>query len=124
MRQAVNELGRRAIDKRTRTGKALAAWRKELIADMGGDENVSTQQRTIIDLIVKQKLLLDSVDAWLLTRPLIDRPSKSLIPIVRERHTLADSLARYLGQLGLERRSKIKTLKELLQDEADDVPPR
>jgi len=97
IRQGVNELGRRAIDKRTRTGKALAAWRKELIADMGGDDNVSTQQKTIIDLIVKQKLLLDSVDAWSLTRPLIDRPSKSLIPIVRERQMLADSLARYLG---------------------------
>jgi hypothetical protein len=43
---------------------------------------------------------------------------------VRERQTLADSLARYLGQLALERRSKIKTLKELLEDEADDVPSR
>jgi len=124
MRQAVNELGRRAIDKRTRTGKALAAWRKELIADMGGDDNVSTQQKTIIDLIVKQKLLLDTVDAWLLTRPLIDRPSKSLIPVVRERQTLADALARYLGQLGLERHNKIKTLKQLLEDEGDDVPSR
>jgi hypothetical protein len=84
----------------------------------------STQQKTIINLIAKQKLLLDSVDAWLLTRPLIDRPSKALIPIVRERQTLADSLARYRGQLGLERRSKIKTLKELLEDEADAMPRR
>jgi hypothetical protein len=57
MRQAVNEFGRRAIDTRTRTGKALAAWRKELITDMGGDDNVSTQQKTIIDLIVKQKVV-------------------------------------------------------------------
>ena len=64
------------------------------------------------------------VDAWSLTQPLIDRPSKSLIPIVRERQTLADSLARYLGQLGLERHSKIKTLKQLLEDEGDDVPSR
>jgi len=57
-------------------------------------------------------------------RPLIDRASKALIPIVRERQSIADALARYLAMLGLERRSKIKTLKDLLQDEADDVPSR
>jgi hypothetical protein len=54
-------LGRRAIDGRTRVGKALNLWRKELVDDMGGDENVSVQQKTIIDLIVKQKLILRSL---------------------------------------------------------------
>jgi hypothetical protein len=38
---------------------------------------------------------------------------------VRERQTIADALARYLAMLGLERRSKIKTLSQLLEDEAD-----
>jgi len=54
----------------------------------------------------------------------INLGNKSLLPIVRERQTIADALARYLSMLGLERRSKIKTLKDLLQDEADDVPSR
>src|SRR5262245_34954495 len=63
LKRAVNGLGSRVIDRRTATGKALAKWRKDLIVDLGGD--VSTQQSTIVDLAVKSKLLLDSIDVWL-----------------------------------------------------------
>jgi hypothetical protein len=35
---------------------------------------------------------------------------KSLLPVVLQRQTLVDGLARYLAQLGLERRHKAKTL--------------
>ena len=90
--------------------------------DMGGESNVSIQQRTLIDIAAKQKLLLDSFDAWLLTRSIIDKPKNALIPVVQQRQQIADSLARYLGQLGLERRSKIKTLRDLLADEENDSP--
>jgi hypothetical protein len=41
LKRAVSTLGRRAIDRRTTVGKALAAWRAELIADLGGIEQVS-----------------------------------------------------------------------------------
>jgi hypothetical protein len=75
-----------------------------------------------LDLAAKQKLLLDSIDAWLLTRSIIDKPKKALIPVVQQRQALADSLARYLQALGLERRSKVRTLSDLLQAEADDTP--
>jgi hypothetical protein len=105
LKQAVNGLGNRAIDRRTVTGKALAQWRKDLIADLGGIDNISTQQSAIIDLCVKSKLILDSVDAWLLTQPsLINKQKRSIISAVIQRQTLADALARHLGQLGLERR--------------------
>jgi len=33
---------------------------------------------------------------------------------VLQRQTLADGLARYLGQLGLERRQKVRTINDLL----------
>jgi hypothetical protein len=103
----------RLIDKRTVTGKALAKWRNDLIADLGGD--VSTQQSAMIDLCVKSKLMLDSIDAWLLTQPsLINKHKKSLLPVVKERQALADGLARYLAQLGLHRTQREKTLEELL----------
>src|SRR5262245_31076499 len=65
-RLALMDYGKRAIDGRSSTGKALVKWRKDLIADLGGD--VSTQQDTIVDLAVKSKLLLDSIDIWLLTQ--------------------------------------------------------
>jgi hypothetical protein len=41
---------------------------------------------TLIDLGVKTKLLLDSIDAWILIRrSLIDQRRRALLPVVRER---------------------------------------
>jgi hypothetical protein len=83
----------------------LAEWRGELVQDLGGD--VSTQQAAVIDLAIRTKLMLDSIDAWLLAQPrLVNARKRTLLPVVRERQSLADALARYLGQLGLERRSR------------------
>jgi len=99
--------GLHVIDRRTRWGQALAQWRTDLINDLGGTESVSTGQLTVIDLACKTRLLLDSVDAWLLRQPsLINQRRRCLYPVVRERQALADSLARYMDQLGLERRAK------------------
>jgi hypothetical protein len=111
LKRAVNGLGNRVIDKRTATGKALAKWRMDLIRDLGSD--ISTQQSALVDLAVKSKLLLDSIDTWLLVQPsLINARKRSLLPVVRERQTLADGLARYLAQLGLERRTKEVSLQD------------
>ena len=116
LRRAVNGLGNRAIDKRTATGKALAQWRKDLIMDLGGD--VSTQQGAIVDLAVKSKLLLDSIDVWLLTQEtLVNKRKKTLIPVVKERQSIADGLAKYLAMLGLDRRQKQVSLQEYIDQE-------
>ena len=61
LKRAVKELGNRAIDRRTTIGKALAAWRSELLADLGGIEAVSTQELALVEEAVKTKLILDSV---------------------------------------------------------------
>jgi hypothetical protein len=107
MKRAVRELGDRALDGRTSVAKVLAEWKAELIDDLGGREAISTQQLAIIDLAVKTKLILDSVDAWVLTRSsIVDKRRRALLPIVRERQQLADALSRYLQVLGLERRAK------------------
>ena len=44
-KRAVRVLGNRAVDRRRSVGRALAGWRDELIADLGGDTAISTQQR-------------------------------------------------------------------------------
>lgn len=107
LKRAVKELGSRAIDKRTALGKALARWRSDLVADLGGAEAISTQEEAMVDLAVKTKLLLDSVDAWLLIQPtLINARRRALLPVVKERTQLADALARYMTQLGLKRRAR------------------
>jgi hypothetical protein len=118
LRAAVRELGPRVVDRRTHVGKQLAAWKADLVRDLGGD--VSTQQAAVIDLAVRTKLLLDSIDAWLLVQPsLVNARKKALLPVVRERQQLADSLARYMGTLGLERKAReVPSLSQYLAERA------
>jgi len=107
LKHAVNTLGNRAIDRRTTIGKALAAWRFELLTDLGGIEAVSTQELALVEEAVKTKLILDSVDAWLLTQPtLIHKRNRSVLPAVRDRQALVSTLRGLLGDLGLKRRAK------------------
>ena len=107
LKRRVKVRGMEAIDRRTRAARALSAWRNELIGDLGGADALSAQQLAVVELATRTKLLLDSVDVWLLKQPtLINKRRKALLPVVRERTQLADALARYLSQLGLERRSK------------------
>jgi hypothetical protein len=107
MKRAMRELADRAIDGRTTVAKALGQWKRDLINDLGGPDMISTQQAAIVDLVLKTKFLLDAIDSWLLLQPsLVDKRRRVVLPVVRERQHLADALARYLGQLGLERRAR------------------
>ena len=116
MKRALKEHGTRAIDRRTSLGKALDRWRDELVSDLGGHEQVSTQQLAIVALAVRTKLLLESVDAWLLQQPtLVNARKRTLLPVVLQRQQLADALARYMTHLGLERRPRpLPMLKDYL----------
>lgn len=116
LKKAVRVLGGRAIDRRTAIGRALEDWRHSLLSDLGGIDQTSTQQRQIVDLAVKSKLILDSIDAWLVIQPsLVNRRKRALLPVVLQRQQLADALARYMGQLGLERRARpVPSLTEYL----------
>jgi len=97
----------RALDKRTAMGKALERWSQEIINDLGGRDNISAQQAAIIDLAVKNKLILDSIDRWIFRQPsLIDKGKRALLPVVRERQSIANALAEFMAQLGLERGTK------------------
>ena len=106
LRRSLKYSGNALTSRRYKLGRLLWEWRQELIRDAGGEGAISTQQLAVIDLAVKTKLLLDSIDAWLLMQPsLIDKRRRALLPVVRERQALADALARYMGLLGLERRT-------------------
>jgi hypothetical protein len=124
LKGAVKGLGGRVIDRRTTLGKALAQWRTELINDLGGPGAVSTQEAAVVDLAVRTKLLLDSIDAWLLTRrSLINVKQRALLPAILQRQQLADGLARYLGQLGLKRRKPpTKSLEQYVTDKYGNDP--
>jgi hypothetical protein len=121
LKKALYTLGNRHLDKRTAAGRALVEWRDDLIRDLGGD--VSTHQDAIISLAIKTKLLLDSIDVWLLQQPtLIIKRKKAIIPAVAQRQQLADALARYMGQLGLARKAKLPSLSEILSSRDGDTP--
>ena len=100
-------------------GRPLVEWREDLIRDLGG--NVNTELDAIISpLAIKTKLLLNSIDVWLLQQDtLIIKRKKCIIPAVTQRQVLADALSRYMGQLGLQRRVKVKSLTEILTKDDD-----
>lgn len=99
--------GFRAIDRRTAAGREALAFRSELIAALGGEAELSPQRRRLVDMAARAALLLDHVDAWLVAqRSLINARTRSLVPVLTQRQTLADHLARVLEKLGLDRAPK------------------
>jgi len=111
LKRAVLTLGSRALpSKSTALGRALHEWRVALIADLGGEDTVSTQQLALVEMAVRTKLLVDSVDSYVLSMPSpVNRQRRSLFPVVRERQALVGQLQSILRDLGLERRSKDAT---------------
>lgn len=91
------------IDGRLRASKAMVQWRSELERDLGGD--LSAQQRTLIELCCRNRLLLDSLDVYLMSLPsLVNKRKRTALPALNTRMQLSESLARLLERLGLERR--------------------
>ena len=99
--------GLAAIDMRTVAAREMLAFRDELVAALGGDPELSPQQRKLIDLAARTSLYLDHLDAWLIEqKTLINRRSRSVLPVLLQRQTLAEHLARLLDKLGLNRRPR------------------
>lgn len=111
--------GSHVLDGRSSISKALDDLRTALVNDLGGPEAISKQQDIIIGLALRTHLLLESLDAFIFTMSSpVNKRKRGLYPVVRERQHLADSLAKYMAQLGLEKRAKpIPTLQEYLASE-------
>lgn len=104
------------IDRLGSVGAELRQWRAGLIADLGGDSEISAMERSIVDLATQTYVMLSSVDRFLIEQPsLVNKSRRSLFPVVQQRQALADALARYMAQLGLKKRSRpVNTLAQLL----------
>jgi hypothetical protein len=87
------------------------------VADLGGKENVSAQQMALVEMATRTRLYVEHLDFFLMGQEsLVNKKRKSVLPVLRERQGLVDSLARILGQLGLERRAKpVPDLNEYLE---------
>jgi hypothetical protein len=106
LKARVRVRGLAAIDRRTAPARALLDWRRDLLADLGGEDAVPAAQLALVEVAVRTRLYIDHVDAFLLERSTLVTRRKKLIPLVEQRQRLVDSLARLLGMLGLERRAK------------------
>jgi len=83
--------------------------------ELGRSDNLSTQELTIIELITKDWLILQSIDSYLLQAGLFNKRKKSAYSLTIQRGTIADGLTRRLLASGLNRRSKpVQSLAQLL----------
>jgi len=119
LKRAIAEVGAkglRVIDTRTRIGRSLQQWRAALVQDLGGPQELSTQQQAIVDLCVRTKLIIDSIDAYCARQPsLVNHRKRAVFPVVMQREQLADSLMRRLDILGLKRQARDITLGDVLK---------
>jgi hypothetical protein len=114
LKRAVQERGLDAIDGRSALGRALREYRADLVRDLGGEANLSTAELHLVDLAVRDRLFLDSLDAALAERPLLNRKRGSVAPALEARFRMADSATRRLQALGLKRRTRRKTVQEII----------
>ena len=92
--------GLSAIDRRTVAAREYLALRRELANALGGEADLTPQQRKLIDMAARASALLDHVDAWLFQqRSLVNARAKTLLPILVQRQALADHLVRLLDKL-------------------------
>jgi hypothetical protein len=103
------------LDRRSVAARALLDWRADLVAALGGEQTVTPQQTALVEVATRTRLYVDHLDAFLLEqRSLVNAKKRTVLPVLRERQQLADSLARLLGQLGLERRVRTLDLAQAL----------
>ena len=107
--------------------RAARAWRRDVLADLGGLEVVSAARLALLDAVVGSVIVLHSLDAFLFQmaseQGLASRKYRRAFPIVADRMRVADSLARQLQVLGLERVPRpVPTLAEVLAQPAQTAP--
>jgi len=68
----------------------------------------------VVSILPTEPIADEAIDSQVNAR------KKALLPVVRERQTLADGLARYLAQLGLHRRVKATSINDLLSQGTEE----
>lgn len=125
LKRAVKELGARALDGRTTLAKELEAERQELIQALGGESEVSPQERALISMIAQKRIRRKIAAQWALLNPdkLFDRRKRSFAPLAMQLEQLEESESRLLEKLGLKRRAKqIPSLTDYLNGAKATTP--
>ena len=123
--RALSKRGISALDGRSAIARAVRDWRAAVASDLGGDELLSQQQRTLLDVAAQDVVLLTVADGWLRenAEKIVNRRRRALVPLVEQRLKVASHLTGLLKDLGLERKAKvIPSLVEHLR-RYDQEPP-
>ncbi len=105
--------------------RAAREWRQEVIADLGGPEAVPATKWALVNAVTGTKILLDSIDRYVFELAaqdgLVSRRNRRAFAIVADRMRVADSLARQLAALGMERHAPpVPSLTEYLAQRKGD----
>jgi hypothetical protein len=88
----------------------LLAIKEALLADLGGEETLSMQQKLLVDALVKDLFFITWVEDWLLTTR--SKNDDRLIRMIEHRARLTDSLTYRIKALGLKKFTKQITLQD------------
>lgn len=103
-------------------GVAIEDWRRVMIEDLGGEEQVTAMQRVVVDLAARSLIMLDVVDQYIFDpedQKIIDLDRKQVRFIVMQRKVLADSLEKYMRDLGFQRKRATKTVNAIIEELAE-----
>lgn len=115
---ALSKRGLSALDGRSAIARAVRAWWAAVASDLGGEAELSQQQRTLLDVAAQDVVLLQVADSWLQEHAgsVVNKRRRAFVPLVEQRLRVAAHLAGLLKDLGLERKAKpVPTLAEYLQ---------
>jgi hypothetical protein len=117
--------GLAALDGRSALARSIRAWKADVVADMGGPDNLSRAQATLIDAAARDLALLEVADAFLLEQGgrIVDRTKRAFVPLVEQRLKVMDHLGRTLAMLGLKRVARpVQSLAEVLASASRVAP--
>lgn len=123
LKAKVNIYGVDAINKSTAAGRLLVEWRDELTNALGGPDQTTPQQKCLIEIATRSKLICDHIDWFIMQQEtLIFFRKKSVYPIVMQRAQLAAQLEKTLTTLGLNRVAKrLESLAEYSERRAREI---
>lgn len=111
------------LDMRSEVGQAIKRLQTRLETDLGGADALSTQERILLDRIVKKVLIIEALETYALSRRSIFKRNGEMIGALG-RHYLSytEALRRDLLAVGLQRRAKdVPNLEAYLQARASQA---
>jgi hypothetical protein len=94
------------LDGRSALSQSIAKYRAELLASLGGADNLSSMEHTLVEMVSRDWIMIQHIDAYLFQTGIFNKKRRQAYALTVQRMQIADSLTRRLQALGLQRRAK------------------